>query len=549
MRNDIELSGKAEGISSGSISGIDAARVQQQLQRILSSELFTKSPQLSRFLRFCVDRVLLGRQDELKEQVLGVEVFRRSSSFDPRVDPIVRVEARRLRAKLEDYYSGEGRFDPLIVYFQRGDYVPRVAAVPAGGDKSAAPALSARVLVVEDERLVARDLENRLKALGYTVVKTAATGEGAIQAAEEARPDIVLMDIALSGPMRGTDAARRIWQRWHIPVVYLTAFSDAVVLEDMRGTEPYGYVLKPFEPRQLHGVLQLALSRRGREIGEMAASREQMRIDALLSAMETACVEAWEWTVKDPEAPWPSAVEDSRSRLLPESDDDPLEFLKRIVPADRARVREALQSALRESTRVEVGYRRRAPDNLAGFAIAVGAATRDETGKAKLSGLEISVAPQILRQTPAAVELQDLANPAGTRASAGTELTPISADAALDKALDSIRDELRDTGAQVSRSTPLPTVASDEAALAGVFENLLVHAAGKRAGGRPVRVLVSAERVDPDWVVTIRAHGGVLNPADLAAATSTIRSLGGVLEIEMNAGGDSIARLILPAIE
>src|SRR5581483_12010341 len=118
MRSETESARPADEAQPGSIAGVEVARIQQQLHRILSSELFTKSPQLSRFLRFCVDRVLLGRQDELKEQVLGVEVFRRSSSFDPRVDPIVRVEARRLRARLDDYYAAEGRFDPLVIYFQ-----------------------------------------------------------------------------------------------------------------------------------------------------------------------------------------------------------------------------------------------------------------------------------------------------------------------------------------------------------------------------------------------------------------------------------------------
>src|SRR5579884_871025 len=146
MRSEMDVFRPADDVQSAPLAEIDPGRVQQQLHRILSSELFTKSPQLSRFLRFCVDRVLLGRQDELKEQVLGVEVFRRSSAFDPRVDPIVRVEARRLRSKLDDYYAAEGRFDPLVIYFQRGDYVPRFAQVPSGSDKSAAPALSARVL-------------------------------------------------------------------------------------------------------------------------------------------------------------------------------------------------------------------------------------------------------------------------------------------------------------------------------------------------------------------------------------------------------------------
>ena len=69
--------------------------VREQLERILSSEIFQKSPQLSRFLRYCVEQTLIGMQDNLKEQILGTQVFRREG-FDPRLDPIVRVEARQV---------------------------------------------------------------------------------------------------------------------------------------------------------------------------------------------------------------------------------------------------------------------------------------------------------------------------------------------------------------------------------------------------------------------------------------------------------------------
>jgi two-component system, response regulator PdtaR len=69
----------------------------------------------------------------------------------------------------------------------------------------------------------------------------------------------------LAGTMRGTDVARSIWSKWRIPVVYVTAFSDASILEDVKGSEPYGFILKPFDPKQLHAVLQLAMSRRNRE--------------------------------------------------------------------------------------------------------------------------------------------------------------------------------------------------------------------------------------------------------------------------------------------
>ena len=393
---DLETS-PAEALRPASISPAEAAQIQEQLSRILASEFFTKSPQLSRFLRFCLERVVLGRQDELKEQVLGVEVFRRSSSFDPRVDPIVRVEARRLRSKLDEYYAADGRFDSLVIYFQRGDYVPRFALASATADRQTGAPLSAHILIVEDERLVARDLENRLRSQGYTITGSASSGDAAIEAVERLQPDLVLMDIALSGAMRGTEAARRIWQRWHIPVVYLTAFSDAVVLEDIRGAEPYGYVLKPFEPKQLHAVLQIALSRRAKEKGVTAAMREQARSVAILSAMENARIEPWEWRVRDSSASWPEAVESPSERLLPDADDAAKDFFARIVPADRERVQQAFNTAMREGSRVEVGYRR---DGAAGppvFAMAIGVASSGESGQI-LSGLEIVLSPEILSE-------------------------------------------------------------------------------------------------------------------------------------------------------
>src|SRR5690348_2827400 len=82
--------------------------VEDQLNRILSSKLFAQSARMSRFLRFTVEHTLAGKADELKEYLIGVEVFDRSPSYDPRVDPIVRVEARRLRSKLQSYYQMEG---------------------------------------------------------------------------------------------------------------------------------------------------------------------------------------------------------------------------------------------------------------------------------------------------------------------------------------------------------------------------------------------------------------------------------------------------------
>lgn len=99
--------------------------VEDQLIRVLASKPFAQSPRMSRFLRFTVERALRGESALIKEYVLGVEVFDRKGAYDPRVDPIVRVEARRLRSKLNSYYEGEGADDPVIIEFPKGAYVPR----------------------------------------------------------------------------------------------------------------------------------------------------------------------------------------------------------------------------------------------------------------------------------------------------------------------------------------------------------------------------------------------------------------------------------------
>jgi tetratricopeptide (TPR) repeat protein len=102
------------------------------LQRVLASASLQRSPQLQRFLCFIVDEKLAGRGDRLKEYVLGVEIFGRPASYDPRLDSLVRVEARRLRTALESYYGSAGIHDPIVIELQRGSYVPSIRSADAG---------------------------------------------------------------------------------------------------------------------------------------------------------------------------------------------------------------------------------------------------------------------------------------------------------------------------------------------------------------------------------------------------------------------------------
>jgi serine/threonine-protein kinase len=106
------------------VSTIPSAAIQAELEKILSSKVFARSERLSRFLRYVSEQALQGNSDKLKEYVLGLEVFDRRSSYDPRLDPIVRVEARRLRAKLQDYYRTEGFNDSIAIELPERGYAP-----------------------------------------------------------------------------------------------------------------------------------------------------------------------------------------------------------------------------------------------------------------------------------------------------------------------------------------------------------------------------------------------------------------------------------------
>src|SRR5262245_2997267 len=101
--------------------------VRAQVQRMTASDVFSNSPQLAAFLLFIVEAVLRGHGERLKGYTIGVEVLRRDPNFDPQLDPIVRVEATRLRRAIERYYAGPGVDDPIGIELPRGGYVPLIA--------------------------------------------------------------------------------------------------------------------------------------------------------------------------------------------------------------------------------------------------------------------------------------------------------------------------------------------------------------------------------------------------------------------------------------
>lgn len=123
-----------------------------------------------------------------------------------------------------------------------------------------------RILVVEDESIVAFNLQQRLAQLGYDVPAIAVSGEECMEMFSQTQPDLVLMDIHIQGDMDGIEVASRLRETHSAPVIYLTAYSEDSTLERARQTRPYGYLLKPFSERELHATIQMAFERHKLEV-------------------------------------------------------------------------------------------------------------------------------------------------------------------------------------------------------------------------------------------------------------------------------------------
>lgn len=150
--------------------------------------------------------------------------------------------------------------DPLAKSAQR---------LPAAGPSTE----GTRVLVVEDEAIIAAYLKWRLERLGFAVVGIADTGADALALAEATRPALVLMDIVLQGPTDGVQTAEALAERVDVPVIFVTAHTDEATFQRALGTAPYGYLVKPVEERELRIAIALALTRHRHELRARGAAR------------------------------------------------------------------------------------------------------------------------------------------------------------------------------------------------------------------------------------------------------------------------------------
>jgi len=149
----------------------------------------------------------------------------------------------------------------------------------------------ARIYIMEDECIVAEDIAIRLTQLGYEVVGSLARAEDALTMIDQAHPDLVLMDIHLQGEMDGIALAQELRAKSRIPVVFLTAYAESATFQRAKSAQPFGYVLKPFEDRELEIVIEMALAKHRAEESLQEKYHEIERFNKMTEGRELRMIE------------------------------------------------------------------------------------------------------------------------------------------------------------------------------------------------------------------------------------------------------------------
>jgi two-component system, LuxR family, sensor kinase FixL len=205
-----------------------------------------------------------------------------------------------------------------------------------------------KILIVEDDILIARELETRLRGLGYAIANVVSSGEEALRAALELHPDIVLMDVVLKGPMDGITAAAEMRARLDLPVVYVTAYADERTVRRAKVTEPYGYIVKPFSEGEVRAAVEIALYKHQME----RKLRETQEAGLLLAAiMESSPDAIVGWTLSGTVFSWNPGAE----KLYGYSADEALGqcMATLMVPPDRHNESPQILERIERGERVE----------------------------------------------------------------------------------------------------------------------------------------------------------------------------------------------------
>ena len=248
-------------------------------------------------------------------------------------------------------------------------------------------AKNCRIMVVEDENIIAMDIRQRLETLGYQVVAQFGSGADAICALADLRPDLILMDIGLKGSMDGIQTAEQIRIQFDLPVIFLTSFSDQATLERASQSEPYGYIVKPFEEHELAIAVEMALYKHGMD-KKLRESEERYNL-----AVRGANDGIWDWKLKNNEIYFSPRWKAMLGFREDEIGNNLEEWFKRVHPDDLNRVRENLSLHIEgNASHFESEYRIRHANGSYMWVLSRGLAVQDSEGEAyRMAGSQTDI--------------------------------------------------------------------------------------------------------------------------------------------------------------
>lgn len=308
-----------------------------------------------------------------------------------------------------------------------------------------------KILIVEDEAIIAGDLQMSLMNLGYEAI-LASRGDDAVSAAELERPDLVLMDIVLPGGMDGIEAAEVIHSRFGLPIVFLTAHSDDKMLERAKITEPFGYMIKPFEERELTVTIEIALYKH----------RTEQKLKRFADTLERRVAE--------------------RTEKLERSNRD-LEEFAYVASHDLQEPLRMITGYLQLISKRYRGKMDKDADEFIDYAV---------DGAKRMNGM-----------------INDLLSYSRVKRK-GRPLKSTRCSEVIQKVLSNLSLTIRESGAEIT-SDALPTVRADETQLAQVFQNLISNAI-KFRDERPLKIHIGVEEQDEEWVFSVSDNGIGIEP-------------------------------------
>jgi PAS domain S-box-containing protein len=261
--------------------------------------------------------------------------------------------------------------------------------------------LRASILIVEDEAVVAEDLAQKVTALGYRVLDIASTGAAALQISQAHPPDLILLDITLTGELDGIETATRLKECSDIPLVFLTAHSDSETVKRATAAGSFGYILKPFRERDLEVQLQAALYMSERIKAEQKLRKTE---DLLLRAQRGAQAGVWEIDLRTERLTWSEPYYDLVG-IDRSTDPSVATWLSCIHPEDRERVLATYSQSLKEKSNQNMEYRIVKPNGEVRWVQRQGQVERDEHGTARrINGITFDIterkqAEEVLRKS------------------------------------------------------------------------------------------------------------------------------------------------------